>query len=169
MRVRSGSRSLPTALAIVATAGLVTWLPASPAAGQDDPDGPPRRGNPCAADIEHLCGDQPPGRGRVRRCMESKVDQLSPACREAFQRRSGRAQERFERVRSACESEIADHCPDVRQRVWQLRRCLAPHHEALSAGCLEALEEHERRPRWPGGGRGPGRERGAPETATDPE
>src|SRR5271166_1294703 len=38
----------------------------------------------CAVDVRRLCQAVRPGRGRIKACIKEKLDQASPACREAL-------------------------------------------------------------------------------------
>jgi len=43
--------------------------------------------NPCAEDRQKFCGDVKPGSGRMRECMKAHKDELSPACKNAWEKR----------------------------------------------------------------------------------
>jgi hypothetical protein len=38
----------------------------------------------CGADVRALCGDVPPGGGRIVQCLAAKAASLSPACHDVL-------------------------------------------------------------------------------------
>ncbi len=68
-------------LASIATALAVLGL-ASAALAQPAPNGPPpaKPKIACAADVQRLCPNQPPGRGAVMRCVKMHQNEVSAAC-----------------------------------------------------------------------------------------
>jgi Cysteine rich repeat len=67
-------------------------LSALGAQAQDAPSSPPS-GQPvraaCADDLKKLCPDVQPGGGRIRACIASHRDELSPGCRAALKQARG--------------------------------------------------------------------------------
>jgi len=55
-------------------------------------DAPPRSGGfpECRPDVEKLCQDVQPGRGRVASCLTQNESQVSAACKEAIAKRHDR-------------------------------------------------------------------------------
>ena len=132
--------------AVVAVSLAVFAAPFAQNAAAEEAAEERRPTNPCGADIERLCGDQPPGRGRVRQCMEAKIEQLTPGCRASFDRRASRAKERYQAILAACGKEAESFCADVPARRPLLLRCLGANAGALSETCLAVFPKERRVP-----------------------
>jgi len=113
--------------------GLVLVVAAATTWAQDD--------NPCRADVERLCAGVEPGEGRLRACVRSHLDELSPGCRarleetkSAFRRGIG------PRVILACRSELEALCKDVAPGAGRWRRCLSENAGQLKPPCRHLLD-----------------------------
>lgn len=58
--------------------------PPPPGAPMAPPPPPPPALEPCRADAQRYCQGIRPGAGRIRACMRSNQDRLSPACKQAI-------------------------------------------------------------------------------------
>jgi hypothetical protein len=43
----------------------------------------------CSSDIKEFCADKQHGHGEVRACLESKMDKVTPVCKEALETTGG--------------------------------------------------------------------------------
>lgn len=134
-RVLRGSLSALTAIATV----LLLAGGAAQAQAQ-------RRGGPCAQEMRKLCPDHRPGSEGFRECFEQHKDELTPQCQE----RLAQGQERVEKMRAACETEIETHCSEAGQGGGRLMQCLNRHFADLSDGCKQAMPRRPRTQRAPG-------------------
>lgn len=66
--------------AVLIALGLSGALAAQGALAQEETS-PPQLRKLCAEDYKKLCSGVQPGGGRIRECMVSNVDKLSPECR----------------------------------------------------------------------------------------
>jgi hypothetical protein len=93
------SAACQAALADIAGTGQATTSSATPANPAATPESiPVRRLGPrrelgilriCADDVRGLCGDVPPGGGRIIACLARKASQLGPGCRDALVKAGG--------------------------------------------------------------------------------
>jgi Cysteine rich repeat len=118
---------LVSAAVLLLSAGSAS---AQPAAG---PHGP------CKGDVERLCSGVEQGHGAVARCLQSKRDQLSPACRARLEAMENRFQKHAERLQEACAGDVDRLCTDAEPGAGGRVRCLRDHESDLSAECQAAL------------------------------
>jgi hypothetical protein len=91
----------------------------------------------CAADHARLCDEPSIHSEGAMRCLMSRRQDASEACRTAL---DARRQWVLDRVRKACANEIAAFC--AREAVDSPVRCLRHHRDQLSDACKAVL------PRW---------------------
>jgi hypothetical protein len=91
----------------------------------------------CAADHARLCDEPSIHSEGAMRCLMSRRQDASEACRTAL---DARRQWVLDRVRKACANEIAAFC--TREAVDSPVRCLRHHRDQLSDACKAVL------PRW---------------------
>lgn len=74
------------ALALTMGAAIAQPYPPPPPPPPGAPMAPPPPGalEPCRADAQRFCQGIRPGAGRIRACMRSNQDRLSPACKQAI-------------------------------------------------------------------------------------
>jgi len=115
---------------------------------------PAKRHGPCADDVEKFCKDVQPG-SQIRKCLEEHKAELSPACKERFDKMEARRQERRQQAdarrearHKACKDDIDKFCKDERGggRVMQ---CLRQHEAELSEACKTELASRPDRAQTP--------------------
>jgi hypothetical protein len=97
-------------------------------------------GRACSADIEELCGDVPPGGGRIARCLKENEDDLSTRCRVALYVVSRRIANNVRNITSACWSDVQSQCGEAEN----IRQCVIQKKESFSPACqtvVAALRE----------------------------
>jgi hypothetical protein len=67
----------------VLTIAAILLLSASAAMAQMRP-GAMAAARACRPDIRQLCGNVPPGQGRIKACMKEHIAELSEPCKEAL-------------------------------------------------------------------------------------
>ena len=101
----------------------------------------PQRGM-CRDEIKKVCGDVKPGDGKLKQCVETNRDKLSPACRE----RMDHMHDRAEAALKACQADTQKFCAGVELGGGRLHQCLVKNEAALSPDCRATLQ-HKQRPR----------------------
>ncbi len=122
----------------------------------------------CRQDRDKFCKDVKNGQGRIRECLQSHLDELSPACREhveAKAKATPRAGKRMiPRRLKGCEAELDKFCKDVKPGGGRYVDCLKEHEADLSDACKKSLEGMSRHGAWrkaPGGGPAGGNAQGS--------
>lgn len=80
LRARLAAAALATLLGVVAAA--------APSARAQDAEGSAEERQACTPDVFSLCSSAIPDAQQVRACLARRVDELSPGCREVFDRRA---------------------------------------------------------------------------------
>lgn len=86
-------------------------------------------GRACAADIDELCGDVEPGKGRIARCLKENEEELSRKCRVALYVVSRRVANTVRNIANACLSDVQEQCgssDNVAQCVMQKKESFSP-------------------------------------------
>jgi hypothetical protein len=113
--------------------GLVLVVAAVAAWAQED--------NPCRADVERLCAGVEPGAGRLRACVRSHLEELSPGCRARLEEARGAFRRGFgRRGILACRAELETLCKDVAPGAGRWRRCLSENAAQLKPPCRHLLD-----------------------------
>jgi|GEM_PF-3036649 len=103
---------------------------------------------PCDEDVQKLCTGEF-HQETARTCLHKKVEQLSPECKsfvkskeESFKKTTAS----WDKVKSACTSEIDKDCADVKAKADELIKamqvCLMTVSEKLSADCKKDMNRH---------------------------
>jgi hypothetical protein len=146
-------------LAPVSATGEPTGGPALFAQPSGDPDQPggheePGAGGPrgqggltpnCRAEIKQLCQGVEPGGGRIRKCMKENEGNLSPGCRQQIEEHRGRAKQRVQEMKAACEGDVKRFCPNMEPGSGLIGGCLKEHSKELSEGCARVMEKRRHR------------------------
>lgn len=101
--------------------------PARPAAGV------------CHDDVQRLCAEAKGKPGGVMSCLQEHRKELSPNCREQFDKQHARMQQEAKRVQDKCSDEIQKYCSEVASGGGARLRCLMQHRSDLSPGCQGVL------------------------------
>ena len=88
----------------------------------------------CRRDIDRLCSEVPPGRGRVVACLIRQEDDLSTSCRPEVERIQ-KAAETISTIRAACGADATRLCADVPPEEGPLVECLQANRSNLSETC----------------------------------
>ena len=116
------------------------------AAGQPYPKAPAQpSAGACHADVQRFCADAKGTPGGVATCLREHRDELSEACRNQVTGRRGKMRGELQRIRTACQDEIARSCARFTPGERGLVRCLRQHDAELSDGCRKALPERRGR------------------------
>lgn len=97
----------------------------------------------CEEDLAKFCPAVTPGNGRISACLYAHEDQVSPSCDAAIAETADLIDMLFERVRYAkqqCGADVAKLCGEVEIGQGRLFSCLHEQKAALSAECLEVIE-----------------------------
>ncbi|MGZ3707373.1 MAG: cysteine rich repeat-containing protein [Bdellovibrionota bacterium] len=103
----------------------------------------------CQSDIQKFCSDVTPGNGRVAACMNSKEDQLSPACAGAWSDAKAKISKKIDQAevafRKDCGSDVQKFCANTPSGKGRLLSCLDKHGDALSNSCKSFQAKLEQR------------------------
>ncbi len=97
----------------------------------------------CEDDLAKFCSAVNPGHGRLGACLYAHEDQVSPSCDAAIVEIADLIDILFERLRYAkqqCGADIAKLCGETEIGQGRLFSCLYEQKAALSAECLEVIE-----------------------------
>ncbi len=105
------------------------------------PPGPGGADDPCRGDVETLCSDVTPGQGRILMCLQSKIDKLSPACRQRLEE----GKKKFDDARKACGPDVQKFCGGVQPGEGRIIRCLKDNYNDLSPECRATFDQAKER------------------------
>jgi hypothetical protein len=88
----------------------------------------------CRRDVDRLCSEEKPGRGRVVACLIRQQDDLSSSCRPEVERIQG-AGETISTIRAACRADAERLCAGVPPEAGALVECLQANRSSLSETC----------------------------------
>ena len=88
----------------------------------------------CRRDIDRLCSEVQPGRGRVVACLIRQQDDLSSSCGPEIERIQGAA-ETISTIRAACRADAERLCAGVPREAGPLVECLQANRSNLSETC----------------------------------
>ena len=91
----------------------------------------------CRADLVRFCGDVPPGRGRILRCLTRHADVVSQPCFQALTAWGLTAVNAFK----MCLPDVAELCPHVPPRSAHALTCLLQNADRLSPVCRDSLAD----------------------------
>ncbi len=97
----------------------------------------------CEEDLTKFCPAVTPGHGRLSACLYAHEDQVSPSCDAAIAETADLIDVLFERLRyvkQQCGADVAKLCGEVEIGQGRLFSCLNEQKPALSAECLEVIE-----------------------------
>ena len=118
-------------LPLLALASLLCTAHVGHAAGADP------AGDVCKADIQKFCPSVTPGEGRILMCLQSHIDQISPACRGAMEKGKTEVKE----AADACRDDAEKFCAGIQPGGGRLAICLNRNFESLSPACKQVMEE----------------------------
>ncbi len=102
----------------------------------------------CRVEIAKLCPGLEKG-AALGKCVDEHMDQLSPKCKERFQKRKEKHEQVVklrEAMKEACKADQEKFCPG-KELGEGLLKCAKEKESELSAGCKEAIEKlKEERP-----------------------
>ena len=81
----------------------------------------------CAADVKAQCGGVQPGAGRIRACINSHLEDLTPTCQTILVRAAA--------IGKACRGDVRKICAGVKPGGGRIEACIRPHLTELSASC----------------------------------
>ena len=90
-------------------------------------------GKPCAGDIKTLCAGIQPGEGRIKACIKSHLNDLSPTC-----------QDRLLTVAvsgKVCKADVAKLCAGIEPGTGGIRACIKSHMADVSDPCRDAMSQ----------------------------
>ena len=99
---------------------------------------------PCASDIKALCAGIQPGEGRIKACIKSHWNDLSPTC-----------QDRLLTVAvtgKLCKTDVAKFCAGIEPGTGGIRACIKSHMADVSDPCRDAMSEAAAGKKIMGGG-----------------
>jgi hypothetical protein len=112
-------------------AAVVTAIPCSQAF--------PQGSWPCAEDTKRLCSNVQPGEGRIAKCLKQHKDELSPGCKEFFQK-AGTKNKAKTKIKKVCAEDIKNLCKEIKPGGGRIRECLNSHVKQLAPDCRKALK-----------------------------
>jgi len=89
----------------------------------------------CEPDVNRLCSEFIPDRSKIIVCLNQKVRQLNPACRNVIL---------FYAQQQICAGDISRLCGEFAQDHDKTFACLNGKREMLSASCRRAVNVYER-------------------------
>lgn len=109
--------------------------------------GPPDReegSKLCEADARSHCKSDYllGGRKGVQACLERKVDELSPPCRNFIKK----VKAFKEKMNHNCGNDIKSHCSSFAGNPEQMRSCLRKNRNKFSPACQDFLHKNRRKP-----------------------
>lgn len=113
----------------VAAVALVVLLVPAPA--------PAQIAGPCADDLAKYCSGITPGGGRVKQCLEKRLSDVSPSCRDWLEEMRKKAED----LNRACFEEIAAYCNFDKPDQMRIVQCLNERYVNLRLECREKLRE----------------------------
>ena len=95
----------------------------------------------CRSDTEKFCKNVEPGEGRLVRCLESKRDRLSAACKAALKKLDSGARllKSIDTFAEACGADQRKLCRDLQPGGGAVIACLRKNEAQLSASCKALL------------------------------
>ncbi|EHQ04663.1 cysteine rich repeat-containing protein [Leptonema illini] len=126
---------LPVAVGAILLAGSVLLA--------QNPAGPQRVKNACAADIQKFCAGIEHGQGRVYQCLKQNEGSLEANCKAQLDRARARMQDGA----MVCQDDILKFCADVQRGQGRIYQCLKANEADLTAACKAHVQ------------RGPGQQR----------
>jgi hypothetical protein len=90
-------------------------------------------GKPCASDIKTLCAGIQPGEGRIKACIKSHLNDLSPTC-----------QDRLLTVAvsgKVCKADVTKLCAGIEPGTGGIRTCMKSHMAEVSDPCRDAMSQ----------------------------
>jgi len=94
-------------------------------------------GKACRRDMDRLCANVQPGRGRILECLGVHQADLSPSCQTEMSS-IAEARRRFSAVKAACKADVERLCAGVPQHAGPLLECLQANEARLSSECSPA-------------------------------
>jgi Golgi apparatus protein 1 len=91
--------------------------------------------DPCVADLERLCPDVQPGRGKGVACLRENRPRLSDACRAKLEVDEARVRAMIGQFSRACRADVGQFCADVEKGNGRVFDCLDTHSVELSTSC----------------------------------
>ena len=88
---------------------------------------------PCASDIKTICAGIQPGEGRIKACIKSHWNDLSPSC-----------QDRLLTVAvtgKVCRTDITKFCAGIVPGTGGIRSCIKSHIAEVSDPCRDAMSQ----------------------------
>lgn len=98
---------------------------------------------PCAQDAEKFCANVKQGEGRIARCLEEHMAELSPVCKQHRLELKAVLKE----AKQACKDDIPKYCKSFQQQGKEdkLIKCLRANESHLSPTCKKKALEAEKK------------------------
>lgn len=97
--------------------------------------------HPREQDVAKFCSKVKPGEGRLARCLDEHMAELSPACKK----NRIEMKEAIKEVQKACKDEIPKYCAGPKSEESQVNACLWTNRNHLSPECRKKVSEAERK------------------------
>ncbi|MBY0371416.1 cysteine rich repeat-containing protein [bacterium] len=91
---------------------------------------------PCAADKEKFCAGVQEGEGRIVKCLQEHIDELSPDCKTTAEA----MQAHIKAAGNACKADIQQFCAKAEPGEGHILKCLQKHHSKLSPPCKDTIK-----------------------------
>lgn len=91
----------------------------------------------CRPDVQRLCQGVQRGGGRIRACLVSHADELSPVCRQA----AGQLQAYRDAVHPGCRADVQRLCQGIEKGGGRILACLQTHPGQLTPACQEHVNQ----------------------------
>jgi hypothetical protein len=99
----------------------------------------------CRADVEKLCKDVEPGKGRVAQCLQQHEAQVSSECKAHMEKMHDAMQARMQAFNAACKADAEKRCKDVQPGQGRMMSCLRKNESSLSAACKDQIAKMDER------------------------
>jgi hypothetical protein len=97
----------------------------------------------CRADVQKFCQGIAPGGGRIRECLASHADALTPACQQAVKQDAAKGASDPSAAIAACTPDAKSICSGVQPGGGRVLDCLVDHQNDISQVCYEALKKRQ--------------------------
>jgi hypothetical protein len=92
-------------------------------------------GGPCTQDIQKLCPGVEPGGGRIMKCLQEHVVEVSEACKERLHEGKEKVRDKMQ----SCKDDAQKFCKGIQPGGGRIIECLKSHQNELSPACQTTI------------------------------